>query len=167
MKKIREIIITENVDYDTNSRLVIPNSKKNELKNENEVIVDELSRIKLPLSIRKRMGIERNEKLSIYASGKNIILKKLEVKRNEVRENKIIIDNKYEVKILISSLKINTKVTTVDEIGNVLIWSEIRDKVGISKKDKLKICIKDDIIILIKKECEFYNKKKMANHNRR
>ena len=42
---------------------------------------------------------------------------------------------------------------TVDEIVNVLIWCDIRKKVGIIEKDKLKVCTKeeDNMIILIPK----------------
>lgn len=156
MEKQREIIITENGVYEKindNGRLVIPHSRKNEMQNKSETTVDGIGRVQLAKRILQRMKITSGDKLEIYPSGKNIILKKLKVRKNESRETKIIIDDKYEVKVQISNLDFDTnhKTTTVDEIGRILIWSEIRKRVGIVENDKLKVCIKDDMIILIPK----------------
>ena len=156
MNKQREIIITENGVYEKindNGRWVIPHSKKNENKNEYETTVDGIGRIQLAKIIMKKMEIKAEDKLAVYPSGRNIILKKLKVSKSASRENKIIIDNKYEIRLQINNLDFNTdhKITTVDEIGRVLIWSDIRKKVGIIEKDKLKVCTKEDMIILIPK----------------
>ena len=152
MEKTKKIIIIDNEVYEKvsdNGRLVIPHSKKSEYKNEKEVIVDGIGRIQLAKAIMDKMGIKE------YQSGKNIILKKLEPSKSATRETSTIIDNKYEVKVQINTLDFNTnhKIMTVDEIGNVLIWCDIRKKVGIIEKDKLKVCIKeeDNMIILIPK----------------
>ncbi len=158
MEKTKKIIIIDNEVYEKvsdNGRLVIPHSKKSEYKNEKEVIVDGIGRIQLAKAIMDKMGIKAGDKLEEYQSGKNIILKKLEPSKSATRETSTIIDNKYEVKVQINTLDFNTnhKIMTVDEIGNVLIWCDIRKKVGIIEKDKLKVCIKeeDNMIILIPK----------------
>ena len=144
MEKTKKIIIIDNEVYEKvsdNGRLVIPHSKKSEYKNEKEVIVDGIGRIQLAKAIMDKMGIKAGDKLEEYQSA--------------TRETSTIIDNKYEVKVQINTLDFNTnhKIMTVDEIGNVLIWCDIRKKVGIIEKDKLKVCIKeeDNMIILIPK----------------
>lgn len=169
MKETSNIIIMESEVLNDKSRLVIPKSQRNKLNNENEAIVDGLGRIQLAKSIRERMKIKEGDKLEIYVSGKNIILKKLKHKESISRESKVIIENKYEIKITINEIDFNAKhkITTIDEIGNILIWREIREELGIIEKDKIKICIKDDMIILIKKERDNYRRKKYPNYNRR
>ena len=99
------------------------------------------------------MNIKYADKLEIYESGRNIILKKANIKRDASRKTKIYVDNEYEIKIEISNIKFNTnhKITTVDEVGRILIWREIREKLGILENDKLKVYIKNNIIILIPK----------------
>lgn len=157
MEKQKEIIIIGNEVYkkiNNNGRLVIPHSKKNKIQNESETTVDGIGRVQLAKSIMQRMKIKSGDKLEIYPSGKNIILKKLNILKSASRESTMIIDDKYEIKVQISNLDFDTnhKTTTVDEFGRVLIWSEIRKKVDIVEKDKLKVCIKDDMIILIPKK---------------
>jgi len=175
MKNEREIIITENGVYQKirgNDRFVISNSEKNEVKNENETVVDKLGRIQLAKSIRKRMKLKDGEKLDIYRSGRSIILKKLIFTKSLSRETQMIIDNKYEVKVQLYNLDFdsikNHQITTIDEFGNVLVWNEIRKELGIIENSKLKISIKDDMIILTKKEYDKNNKRKRNfNNNRR
>ncbi len=175
MKKEREIIITENGVYQKlrgNDRFVISNSEKNEVKNENETVVDKLGRIQLAKSIRKRMNLTDGEKLDIYRSGRSIILKKLIFSKSLSRETQMIIDNKYEVKVQLYNLTFdsikNHQITTIDEFGNVLVWNEIRKELGIRENSKLKISIKDDMIILTKQEYDKNNKRKRNfNNNRR
>lgn len=149
---------------------VIPNFKKSQNKKETETSVDEMGRIQLARSLMEKMKIKSRDKLAIYVSGRNIILKKLTPTKSISRENTMIVDNKYEVKMQINNLNFNTKhrITTVDEFGNVLIWSELRKETGIIERDKLKVFVKDDAIILIKKGHNGYNRKKFnSNNNRR
>jgi AbrB family looped-hinge helix DNA binding protein len=159
MEKQKEIIITENGVYEKindNGRIVIPHSQKKEIKNEKETTLDGIGRIQLSKNILQRMKIKNGDKLEVYASGKNVILKKLKIRKTETRENTMIIDDKYEIKVQISNLDFNTnhKTTTVDELGRILIWSEIRKKVNIIENDTLKVCVKDNMIILIpKRKC--------------
>ena len=159
MEKQKEIIITENGVYEKindNGRIVIPHSQKKEIKNEKETTLDGIGRIQLSKNILQRMKIKNGDKLEVYASGKNVILKKLKIRKKETRENTMIIDDKYEIKVQISNLDFNTnhKTTTVDELGRILIWSEIRKKVNIIENDTLKVCVKDNMIILIpKRKC--------------
>lgn len=170
MKEKKEIIIIGNAAYERlPGTWVIPHPQKNETRNENETVVDGLRRIKLSESIMKRINIKTGYKLDVYLSGKNIILKKLKAGKSASSGNKMIIDNKYEVKLEINTLDFGNyhKITTVDEQGNVLIGHEILEKAGILEKDILRICIKDDMIILIKKEKDKYKKKKRNFSNNR
>ena len=149
MKEQSEIIITEKGVY----KKINSKGKANHKKNEKEVTVDGLGRIQLERNILNKMNIKYADKLEIYESGRNIILKKANIKRDASRKTKIYVDNEYEIKIEISNIKFNTnhKITTVDEVGRILIWREIREKLGILENDKLKVYIKNDIIILIQK----------------
>lgn len=170
MEKTREIVMIGNNVYgkvnrdkiivigkdvyekvNSNGKWVIPNTKKNNVQHENEVILDGIGRVQLAQSIMKKMNIKAGYKLDVYASGRNIIIKKLKVKKSATRETKMIIENKYEIKVQINNIDFsnNHNITTIDEFGNVLIWNEIRKKVGIVENDKLKVCIKEDMIILI------------------
>ncbi len=190
MKKTREIVMLGNdvygkVDRDKvivigkdvyekvnndNGVWVIPHSKKSINKNETETSVDGIGRIQLAQSIMKKMNIKSGDKLEVYASGRNVILKKIIPKKSISRETSMIVDNKYEVKMQINNLDFDTKhkITTVDELGRILIMNEIREKVGFIEKDKLKVCAKEDVIILIKKEYDDNNRRKFnSNNNRR
>ena len=173
MEKTREIVMLENNIYEKvnrdkiivigkdvyekvndNARLVIPHPKKEKTQNENEVILDGIGRIRLAQSIMNKMNIKTGYKLDVYASGRNIIIKKLDVKKSATRETKMIIENKYEVKVQISNLDFgdNHNITTIDEFGNILIWNDIRQKIGIVENDKLKVCITEDMMSLIPKK---------------
>ena len=190
MEKTREIIMIGNEVYgkvnkdkiivigkdvyekanNDNGVWIIPNMKKNQNKNETETSVDGIGRVQLAKSVMKKIGIKSGDKLEEYVSGRNIVLKKLTPKKDISRETSMIVDNRYEVKMQISNLDFNTKhrITTVDEFGNVLIWNEIREDVGIIEKDKLKVCVKEDAIILIKKGQDDNNRRKSNfNNNRR
>lgn len=190
MEKTREIIMIGNEVYgkvnknkiivigkdvyekmnNDNGVWLIPHSKKRIIQNESETVVDGLGRVQLTKSIMEKIGIKSGDKLEEYVSGRNIVLKKLTPKKDISRETSMIVDNRYEVKMQISNLDFNTKhrITTVDEFGNVLIWNEIREDVGIIEKDKLKVCVKEDDIILIKKRQDDNNRRKSNfNNNRR
>ena len=133
---------------------IIPQVDKD--KNENEVVVDGLGRIQLARKILGKLGIRSGDKLGIYISGRNIILKKMNPKVIESKTTKMYINNKYEVKIEINSVDFSTKhkITTVDELSRILIWHEIREELGIIESDTLKVCVKDNMIILIpKRKC--------------
>lgn len=174
MEKTREIVVIGKNVYEkvnnNNGVWVIPNQNRNQNKKEDETFVDEIGRIQLSQNIMQKINIKSGNKLEVYRSGKNIVLKKLTPKRDISKETSMIIDNKYEVKIQISNLDFNTKhkITTVDEFGKVLIWADIRKETGIMEKDKLKVCVKDDIIILIKKDYNGNNKRRRySNNNKR
>ncbi len=189
MEKTREIIMIGNEVYgkvnkdkiivigkdvyekmnNDNGVWVIPHSKKRMIQNESETVVDELGRVQLEKSVMKKIGIKFGDKLEEYVSGRNIVLKKITPKKDISRETSMIVDNKYEVKMQISNIDFNTKyrITTVDEFGNVLIWNEIKEDVGIIEKDELKVCVKEDAIILIKKGHDNNRRKSNFNNNRR
>lgn len=169
MKEKKDIIVIGNVAYQRLPGTYIPYSKNNNTtKNENETVVDELRRIRLSKSIMERTKIRTGYKLCVYLSGKNIIIKKLKVGRSASKVNKMIIDNKYEIKLEINTLNFANyhKIATIDELGNVLIGHEILEKAGIVEKDILKICIKDDMIILIKKRKDNKKKRNFSNNRR-
>ena len=136
MREQNEIIITEKNVY----KKINSNGEANHNKNEKEVTVDGLGRIQLERSILNKINIKYADKLEIYASGRNIILKKANIKRAASRKTKIYIDNEYEIEIEISNIKFNTnhKITTLDELGRILIWRQIREELGILENDKLK-----------------------------
>lgn len=172
MKETQEVIIIGNAAY---GRLpgtwVIPHVKKNNIRNENETVIDSLRRIQLSASIMRKMKIKTGDKVDVYLSGKNIILKKLTPEKSSSKVNTMVIDNKYEVKVEINALDFGNchKIATVDERGNILIGHDILEKVGLVEKDILRICIKDDMLILIKKEKDKYKKRKrnFSNNRRR
>ena len=120
--------------------------------------IDELGRIHIPIQARNMLNIQERDRLYIYRSGVNIILKKANIKDEKkitYCENKII-DNDTEVYIQISKIKnsvlenSNGKLRTVDELGNCVIPIEIRKELRIHENNTFKICIKDNKIILIK-----------------
>lgn len=159
MKNTKKIIIVDNEVYEkvnNNERWVIPNSKKSVSKNEKEVTLDGIGRIQLAKSIMDKMGFKAGDKIEEYQSGRNIIIKKLNPSKSTTRETSTIIDNKYEIKVQINTLDFNTnhKIMTLDELGRVLIWYDIRKSVGIIENDTLKVCPKEseDMIILVPKK---------------
>lgn len=171
MKETKEIIIIGNAAY---QRLpgtwVIPHPQKNKIRNENETVIDSLRRIQLSESIMKKMNMKTGDKLDVYLSGKNIILKKLKAEKSSSEVNTMIIDDKYEVKVEIIALDFGNchKISTIDEKGNVLIGRDILRKAGFVENDILRMCIKDNMLILIKKEKDKYkNKKRNFSNSRR
>lgn len=129
--------------------------KKDEIRK-----IGALGEIVVPPTKRKELKINTGDKLEIYRSGKNIVLKKVNVEiRKEVIETiNTIINNELELDIKIKTIKTNIDkkynknhdLRTIDELGRVFIPRELRKELNISENDKIKICVKDDMIILIK-----------------
>lgn len=95
-------------------------------------VIDELGRIRIPFEIRKRLQLHTREKLEIYTSGKNIILKKrVNEKSNKLNNANIIL-------------------RVIDEFGRLVLPIEIRKEQNFKENDQVKFCVKDDYIILIK-----------------
>lgn len=123
--------------------------------------IDEIGRIVIPLNKRKQLDINTGDKLEIFRSGKNIVLKKPDAKiHKEIIETiRTIINDELEFDIRIRSIKsdvINKKnyrnhyLRVIDELGRIVIPLELRKELEIKEKEKLKICVKDNLIILIK-----------------
>lgn len=122
--------------------------------------IDGLGRIVIPLTKRNQLKIDTGDKLEIYKSGKNIILKKVNIKvhKDIIETIKVTINNELEVDIQVKSIETNIDksynkdhpLRTIDELGRIVIPIELRDELHIREKDKIKICIKDNMIILIK-----------------
>ena len=129
--------------------------KKDEIRK-----IGALGEIVVPPTKRKELKINTGDKLEIYRSGKNIVLKKVNVEiRKEVIETiNTIINSELELDIKIKTIKTNIDkkynknhdLRTIDELGRVFIPRELRKELNISENDKIKICVKDDMIILIK-----------------
>ncbi len=129
--------------------------RKNEIRT-----ISELGQIVIPLVKRKELKINAGDKLEIYRSGNNIILKKIKVdiRKDIIETVKAIINNEIELDIKVKRIKTNTdksydkdhSVRTIDELGRVIIPIELRKELNIMENDKMKICIKDNMIILIK-----------------
>lgn len=106
---------------------------------------------------RKQLDINTGDKLEIFISGKNIVLKRTDVKiHKEIIET---INDELELDIRVKSIKpdfINKKnyrnhyLRVIDELGRIVIPLELRKELEIKEKEKLKICVKDNLIILIK-----------------
>ena len=95
-------------------------------------VIDELGRIRIPFEIRKKHQLHTREKLEIYTSGKNIILKKrVNAKSNKLNNANIIL-------------------RVIDEFGRLVLPIEIRKEQNFKENDQVKFCVKDDYIILIK-----------------
>lgn len=144
----------------------------------NERKVDELGRIVIPITMRKKLNIQENDYLEMYKSGKNIILKKLEynAKKNNLSNLNIIINNDIQLNIDINKIENNISkskcneaiVRTIDELGRVIIPKQLREELNIKERNILKLCEKDNMIILIKKEYDNNNsRKKNSNFNRK
>ncbi|MGM9970164.1 MAG: AbrB/MazE/SpoVT family DNA-binding domain-containing protein [Anaeroplasma sp.] len=129
--------------------------RKNEIRT-----ISELGQIVIPLVKRKELKINAGDKLEIYRSGNNIILKKIKVdiRKDIIEKVKAIINNEIELDIKVKRIKTNIdksynkdhSLRTIDELGRVIIPIELRKELNIMENDKMKICIKDNMIILIK-----------------
>ena len=124
--------------------------------------VDDLGRITNPATKRKELKISTGDKLEVYKSGKNIILKKVDVKitKDTIQIVRAIINGELEIDIEVKNLKTrfdknynkNHELKVIDELGRILIPRELREELNINRNNKVKICIKDNMIILIKTE---------------
>lgn len=122
--------------------------------------VSELGQIVIPIVKRKVLEIRAGDKLEIYRSGKNIILKKVNVviHKDIIEKAKTIINGQIEIDITIKKIKTdidrnykkNHYVRTIDELGRIIIPLELREELDIMEDDEIKVCIKDNMIILIK-----------------
>ena len=124
--------------------------------------VDDLGRITIPVTKTKELEISTGDKLEVYKSGKNIILKKVDVKisKDTIQIVRAIINGELEIDIEVKHLKTrfdknynkNHELKVIDELGRILIPRELREELNINRNDKMKICIKDNMIILIRTE---------------
>ena len=69
--------------------------------------VDDLGRITIPVTKRKELEISTGDKLEVYKSGKNIILKKVDVKisKDTIQIVRAIINGELEIDIEVKHLK--------------------------------------------------------------
>lgn len=144
-------------------------SIKEQKNNKNFVKIDGLGRISIPSDIRKKLQLKTGNKLEVYRSGRNIILKKINMKieKNTIQELNITIDQRTEISIEINNLICNKekntnskyKLRTIDELGRIIIPIEERQELNIMENDEFKLYIKEDMIILIKKERKYNNVK--------
>lgn len=142
-------------------------SIKEQKNNKDFVSIDGLGRISIPSNIRKQLQIETGNKLDVYRSGRNIILKKINMKIEKItlQQLNITIDQITEISIKINDLILNKakdtnskhKIRTIDELGKIIIPIEERQELNIMENDKFKLYIKEDMIILIKKERKYNN----------
>lgn len=142
-------------------------SIKEQTNNKDFVSIDGLGRISIPSDIRKQLQIETGNKLDVYRSGRNIILKKINMKIEKItlQQLNITIDQITEISIKINDLILNKakdtnskhKIRTIDELGKIIIPIEERQELNIMENDKFKLYIKEDMIILIKKERKYNN----------
>lgn len=144
-------------------------SIKEQKNNKDFVKIDGLGRISIPSDIRKKLQLKTGNKLEVYRSGRNIILKKINMKieKNTIQELNITIDQRTEISIEINDLICNKgkntnskhKLRTIDELGRIIIPIEERQELNIMENDEFKLYIKEDMIILIKKERKYNNVK--------
>lgn len=143
---------------------------KKQKRKEELVKIDGLGRVYIPSEKRKKLQIKTGDKLEVYKSGRNIILKKTNIRteRNTIQEMNIIIDQKTEINIKINDLRCDVgeyensknKIRSIDELGRILIPIEERQALNIRENDEFKPYLKDDMIILIKKERRYNNGKR-------
>lgn len=143
---------------------------KKQKSNKELVKIDGLGRVYVPSEKREKLQIKTGDKLEVYGSGRNIILKKTNIRteRNTIQEMNIIIDQKTEINIKINDLICDMgeyanskhKIMAIDELGKILIPIEERQKLNIKENDEFKPYLKDDMIILIKKERKYNNGKR-------
>lgn len=143
---------------------------KKQKRKEELVKIDGLGRVYIPSEKRKKLQIKTGDKLEVYKSGRNIILKKTNIRteRNTIQEMNIIIDQKTEINIKINDLRCDVgeyensknKIRSIDELGRILIPIEERQALNIKENDEFKPYLKDDMIILIKKERRYNNGKR-------
>lgn len=145
-------------------------STKKQKRKEELVKIDGLGRVYIPSEKREKLQIKTGDKLEVYKSGRNIILKKTNIRTepNTIQEMNIIIDQKTEIKIKINDLRCDMgeyenskhKIRVIDELGRILIPIEERQALNIKENDEFKPYLKDDMIILIKKERRYNNGKR-------
>ena len=143
---------------------------KKQKRKEELVKIDGLGRVYIPSEKREKLQIKTGDKLEVYKSGRNIILKKTNIRteRNTIQEMNIIIDQKTEINIKINDLRCDVgeyensknKIRSIDELGRILIPIEERQALNIKENDEFKPYLKDDMIILIKKERRYNNGKR-------
>lgn len=143
---------------------------KKQKRKEELVKIDGLGRVYISSEKREKLQIKTGDKLEVFKSGRNIILKKTNIRteRNTIQEMNIIIDQKTEINIKINDLRCdigeyensNHKIRAIDELGRILIPIEERQALNIKENDEFKPYLKDDMIILIKKERRYYNGKR-------
>lgn len=143
---------------------------KKQKRKEELVKIDGLGRVYIPSEKREKLQIKTGDKLEVYKSGRNIILKKTNIRteRNTIQEMNIIIDQKTEINIKINDLRCDVgeyensknKIRSIDELGRILIPIEERQALNIRENDEFKPYLKDDMIILIKKERRYNNGKR-------
>lgn len=154
---------------------IMEKSMKKQKNSEKLLEIDGLGRIYLPLEEREKLQIKPRDMLEVYRSGRNIILKKTNIRteKNTIQEINLILNNKTEINIKINDLICDMgkyqnskhKIRTLDELGKILIPIEARNELKIKEKDKFKPYIKDDMIILIKKESKYNNGKRKSAYN--
>ena len=113
--------------------------RKNEIRT-----ISELGQIVIPLVKRKELKINAGDKLEIYRSGNNIILKKIKVdiRKDIIEKVKAIINNEIELDIKVKRIKTNIdksynkdhSLRTIDEFGRVIIPIELRKELNIMEK---------------------------------
>lgn len=145
-------------------------STKKQKRKEELVKIDGLGRVYISSEKREKLQIKTGDKLEVYKSGRNIILKKTHIRteRNTIQEMNIIIDQKTEINIKINDLRCDMgeyenskhKIRVIDELGRILIPIEERQALNIKENDEFKPYLKDDMIILIKKERRYNNGKR-------
>lgn len=143
---------------------------KKQRRKEELVKIDGLGRVYISSEKREKLQIKTGDKLEVYKSGRNIILKKTHIRteRNTIQEMNIIIDQKTEINIKINDLRCDMgeyenskhKLRAIDELGRILIPIEERQALNIKENDEFKPYLKDDMIILIKKERRYNNGKR-------
>ena len=143
---------------------------KKQRRKEELVKIDGLGRVYISSEKREKLQIKTGDKLEVYKSGRNIILKKTNIRaeRNTIQEMNIIIDQKTEINIKINDLRCDVgeyenskhKIRSIDELGRILIPIEERQALNIKENDEFKPYLKDDMIILIKKERRYNNGKR-------
>lgn len=138
-------------------------------------IIDELGRLRVSLEKRKKLQINTGDKLEVYRSGRNIIVKKTNIRteKEKIQEIHMLINQNVEINIQVNNLICNLGkyenskhiIRTIDELGNIPIPIGIREELSIILGDKFKVCIKDDMIIFIKKERNYCNGKEKYSYN--
>lgn len=148
---------------------------KDEKSNKDLVKIDGLGRVYVPLKKREKLQIKTGNKLEVYRSGRNIILKKINMQeeKNTIYKTNIIMNQRTRISITINSPICDTeenanlkhKIRTIDELGRIIIPIEERQELNIKENDKFKLCLKEDMIILIKKERKSKNDRRCYTYS--